>query len=102
MPGATQCKARRVAHRRKVGADIDRVRYKEHRHQSKDGGPRKNVAEVFRKAASRHPSDLRADELHRRHQRIGQRHRPEHVCAELRYRLANKWRCRLDRHRPRR
>jgi hypothetical protein len=31
-----------------------------------------------------YPADLRTDKLDRRHQRIGQRHRPKHVEAELR------------------
>ena len=72
------------AHSGKVGADIDGVGKEEERYQGKNDRLGKHFSDVFGQPLSCHPSDLRADELHRRHQRIGQRHRPQHVVAELR------------------
>src|SRR5207248_1034517 len=46
-----------------------------------------NFGHTVRKALARDPSDLRAHGLDRGHQRIGQRHGPEHVEAKLRPRL---------------
>jgi len=71
------------AHRRKVGTDIDCVGREQPRDRNEDDGPREAATHVEGEPAAGHPSDARADGLHRHHQRPGQDQGPHQAEAGL-------------------
>lgn len=84
MPAAASNQLGGVAHRGKVGADIDRIGDEQEPDQHHHDPSRHDLAQVPGEPVSRHAADPRADQLHRAHQRIGQHHRPQQHRAERR------------------
>jgi uncharacterized protein (DUF849 family) len=81
-------KRRRVRHGPKVGTDIDGVGDQQQQHQA-IGHPGWIVAhQIAGDAVACHPANAGADHLHRRHQGVGQDHRPAEAVAILRAGLA--------------
>ncbi len=74
-------------HCRKVCADIEGVRREQDADEQQDERAGKGPNEIPGETATGHAPDVRADELHRRHQRIGEDLRPQQTVAELRARL---------------
>ena len=83
----SQHQLRRRAHGGEIGADVDGVGDEQQRHEACHGPGRKDPAHVGRKPVPGDASDPGADHLHRGHQRVEEKHDPEHVDPELRARL---------------
>ena len=75
------------AHGGDVGGDVEGVGDEQQQHHALQNDRRERRLDVGGEAFAGHPADARANRLNRRHQRIGQRHGPQHVEAELRARL---------------
>ena len=74
-------------HDRDVGGNIERVGNQQQQDDALEHDRRERRLDIGGKPFAGDPADLRAHGLDRRHQRIGQGHRPEHIEAELRPRL---------------
>ena len=75
---------RHLAHRGDVGGDVERIGDQQQQHDALQHDRRERRLDVGGQPLAGDAADARADRLDRRHQRIGQRHRPQHVEAELR------------------
>ena len=78
---------RDLAHGGDVGGDVERVGDQQQQHDALEHDRRERGLDVGGESLAGDPADARAHGLDRRHQREGQRHRPQHVEAELRARL---------------
>ena len=79
---------RRIRHRAKVGTDIDGVGDQQQQDEPV-GQPRRIMAhQIAGDAVAGDPADAGADHLHRRHQGVGEDHRPAEAVAVLRAGLA--------------
>ena len=74
-------------HGAQVGADVEDVRDEQDRDQERHDRMRKDAPQVLAEACPCDPADVRADQLHCSHQRIGEDHGPQQAVAELRARL---------------
>jgi hypothetical protein len=74
----------RIAHRRDVGGDVDRVGDHEHRDNRIEHRPREMSADVRSEAMAGHASHPCADHLDPHHQWKREDHRPAELIAELR------------------
>jgi hypothetical protein len=69
MGGPARDQGKGGAHRPEVGTEVDDVRNEQQADQRVNGRRRVVTLEIAGKAAAGHPSDTRADLLHRAHQR---------------------------------
>ncbi len=76
-----------VAHGRDIGTNVDRVGNEQCRDQHHHKPARQHFAHILGKAGAGNAADMCTHQLHRRHQRIGQDHRPEQMEAKLSTRL---------------
>ena len=86
-PGQHRAAAQQLrgrAHRADVGPDVDGVGDHQQAHEKEEDPARISALQVCREPVAGHPADARGDFLDRRHQRVGQRHRPQQPDAELR------------------
>ncbi len=74
-------------HGRDVGRDIEGIGDQQQQHDALEHDRGERGLDIGGKPFPGDPADARAHGLDRRHQREGQRHRPQHVEAELRARL---------------
>ena len=72
------------AHGGDVGGDVEGIGDQQQQHDALKHDRRKRGLDVGGQPLAGDPADARAHGLDRRHQREGQRHRPQHVEAELR------------------
>jgi hypothetical protein len=70
-----------------IGGDVQGVGDQQQQHNALKHNRRERRLDVGGESFPGDPADARAHGLNRGHQRIGQRHRPKHVEAELRARL---------------
>ena len=70
-----------------VGGDVEGIGDQQQQHDAVEHDRRERGLDVGGKSLAGDPADARAHGLDRGHQREGQRHRPQHVEAELRARL---------------
>ena len=74
-------------HSSDVSGNIERIGDQQHQYNALKHDWRKRGLDVGGESLSRNSADVRAHGLNRGHQREGQRHRPQHVEAELSARL---------------
>ena len=70
-----------------VGGNVERIGDQQQQYNALKHDRRKRGLDVGGESLPGNPADVRAHGLNRGHQREGQRHRPQHVEAELRARL---------------
>ena len=76
-----------LSHGSDVRGDVQRVGYQQQQDDAFQHDRRESRLDVGGQSLAGRPPDLRANDLDRRHQRVRERHRPEHVEAKLRPRL---------------
>jgi hypothetical protein len=72
-----------LAHGGDIGADIEGVGDQQQDHHQAQHDRWEGAFDVFGQTLTRDPTDPSAQRLDGRHQRIGERYRPEHVEPEL-------------------
>ena len=80
---ATDDQPQRIAHRRDVGGDVERIGNEQKPHQSVQQRGRHRLAEIRRQSPPGDGADAGADHLNGDHERCGQEHRPAQRVAEL-------------------
>ena len=78
---------RNFPHRGNVGGDVENIGDEQQQHDALEHDARERGLDVRGKSFSGNPPDEPAHGLDHRHQWKGERHRPQHVEAELRARL---------------
>ena len=78
---------RHFAHCGDVGRDIEHIGDQQKQHDALKNDRWERRFDIGGESPPGDPADARAHRLDRRHQGIGERHRPQHVKAELRARL---------------
>ena len=78
-PGQDRAAAQQLrgrAHRADVGSNVDRVGDHQHAHEKIEDPAWISALQIGREPVAGHSADASGDFLDRRHQRVGQRHRP--------------------------
>ena len=76
-------KPQRGGHRAEIGSDVDNVGDEKQRDERVDEGHRIVPAHIAGQPAPGNPANLRANDLNRTHQRIGEEKRPPQRVAKL-------------------
>ena len=81
--GASCDQAKSLAHRCKIGCDIDGIGHEQRCYEQIESRRRQHPCDIIGKPVPRIPANAGTDDLNSRHERQGQEHRPEQREAKL-------------------